>query len=217
MSQISTIDNNGQLIPHNIEEKVSTTKIKLDNLLLNIKEAEIADRVSLIYKSLKDATISTKDLEDRLINLHSLKNKAIDAESSSLQTIVDSINTIVSDIVTSLFDDPITITLQLYKQMKTTKRIKPVVNLVINYKGGEFDRVDQLSGGEADRVSLALTLALNKLSGSPFLILDESLSSLDGNVKELCLSSIRHNAGDKMVICVNHESVEGHYDSVIRL
>jgi len=113
------------------------------------------------------------------------------------------------------------VTLQLYKQLKTKKRTKPSVNLKIHYRGAEYDNVNQMSGGEGDRVSLGLVLALNRVSTSPILLLDECMASLNDALRESCLQSLRDSVpqgdGGKTILCINHEDVEGNYDDVIRL
>ena len=83
-----------------------------------------------------------------------------------------------------LFDDPISINIALFKTVKTTSIVKPCININISYRGGEYNSLAEMSGGEADRVSLAITLALCRLSSSPILLLDESLSSLNQDLKE---------------------------------
>ena len=94
--------------------------------------------------------------------------------------------------------------------------VKPLVNFNITYQAGQYDNINQLSGGEGDRVSLALTLALNRLSSSKLLLLDESFASLDGGLKESALKCIRH-LSDSTVLVIMHDGVEGLYDNVINL
>lgn len=151
-----------------------------------------------------------------VVQLERLKTIAAEVECYTLQVTVDSINQVLNEIATYLFDDPITIRLSLFKPLKTKEKVKPVVNLTILYRGGEYDNINQLSGGEADRVSLILTLALSRLCSFPLLLFDESLASLDGNLKEAAVRAIR-SATRKSVVCINHEGVEGLYDHQIEL
>jgi exonuclease SbcC len=150
--------------------------------------------------------------------LEQLKTIAIKTQCETLENVILSLNVSVQDILIDLFEEPISIQLSLFKTTKTTNKTKQQVNLVIKYKGMETDTISSLSGGEADRVSLAITIALSKLSPSPFLFLDESLASLDGNRKEACIDSMRkHIPSSKLVLCVMHDGVEGMYDGVIHL
>ena len=122
----------------------------------------------------------------------------------------------MEDVLPLFFDEPINMMLQLYKVLKTNKQLKPGLNISIKYKGVEYDNINQLSGGEGDRISLALILSLNQVSNSPIILLDECISSLDGSLKESCVMAMKKMEG-KTIICVDHEGVEGFYDNVIHV
>jgi len=109
--------------------------------------------------------------------------------------------------------------LSLYRDLKSKKgRTKAEVNLTICYKNVEYDNVNQMSGGEGDRVSLAILIALNKVSPSPILLIDEALSSLDQDLKTKAIISLKENLPpSKTVLCVDHGTVEGYYDHTIYL
>ena len=171
------------------------------------KQTELEKKRCDLEKIYKDMT-----------TLQRLKTIALEVECHTLQVTVDSINIALSDIATHLFDDPISISLQLFKALKTKDRVKPTVNITISYRGGEYDNISQLSGGEGDRISLAITLALARINSCPLLLLDECMASLDANLKEACLKTLRRNLGNhKTVISINHEGTEGTYDSVVTL
>ena len=105
----------------------------------------------------------------------------------------------------------------MFREFKTSSRIKQEVNFVFTYKGMEFDKIDQLSGGERDRISLMLTLAINKVSGCPFLFLDESISTLDSSKKDDAIRAIRGYSTGKTVVLVCHSSVNGVFDHTLDL
>ena len=156
------------------------------------------------------------DLNNNLAALEKLKQNAITVECKQLQDTVDNINRCLEDILPMFFDEPIDVKLQLYKTTKSTKKIKPGLNILIKYKNAIYDKIDQPSGGEGDRISLAVILALNQLSNSPIIMLDECISSLDAKLKESCLNSIKL-LRNKIIICVDHEAVEGYYDKTIEV
>lgn len=145
-----------------------------------------------------------------------LREKARTCECHILQQAVDSINASVSSICTDLFTTDMSMSLQLYKEVKSTKEVKPTVNFTIAYREGLFDNINQLSGGEGDRVSLALTLGLNTLSTCPFLLLDETLGSLDSEMKMEAIETIASNT-NKAVLLVMHDGVEGVFDGVVNM
>ena len=155
-------------------------------------------------------------VNEYLGDLQTFRQYAVDTECHILQQIVDSINASIQGVCGTLFDRDINIALSLFKTMKTTKNVKPVANFSISYQGGTFDNISQLSGGEGDRASLALTLALNRLSSCPLLMLDESLASLDLNMKEAALRTIRENTNNT-VLMVIHDGIEGTFDHCINI
>lgn len=219
VGQISTIT--GQLdkiilIP-DIDELHRRKSDQLNDLSSKIVMIDYATKMMSKQKDLEAKRYRVTVEHQRLIDLQKLRQTAVDVECTQLQATVDAINQAMTEVLNTVFDSPITVTLKLYKQLKTNKRIKPTVNLAIYYRGAEYDSINSLSGGEGDRVSFALILALNRVSTSPVLLLDESMSSLNSNLRENCLTSLRESVCDtKTIMCVNHEDVEGHYDEVVR-
>lgn len=168
------------------------------------------------YQGLYSEQIEVGRLYARLVNLQKFKEMAIDLEYRSLQATVDTINSAIADVVQVLFEDPIEVTISLFRNLKTKDRMKPDVHVEIQYKGVTYSSVSHLSGGEADRVSLALTLALGRMNSCPLLLLDESMASLDSGVKEACIRVLRSQVcGSKTIISIAHDFVEGRMDSVI--
>ena len=205
------------VIDTGLDSRLKMEELSINDMTGRINRARLTNLYLSQHRELENRQLEIQRKYLRWTHLLTLKAKMIEVECQVLQSTVDNINSILGEIVNGLFDEPITIALRLFKQNKTTERVRPVVNISISYKGAEFDNVNQLSGGEGDRVSLALTLALNRVSGCPLVLLDESMSSLDGGVKEMCIHQIQNNTPGRTVICVNHEGVEGHYDHVISL
>jgi DNA repair exonuclease SbcCD ATPase subunit len=157
-------------------------------------------------------------LYQEMIGLKDLKQLALEVECNALQETVDSINLCISDIVSYLFDDPMTIRLSLFKTVKKDKKMKPTVNFEISYKGGTYDSLRDLSGGEQDRISIAVTLALSRLSNCKILIFDETMDSLNAQIKDQCLKQIRKNIDpDRIVFFVAPDGIEGCFDNVINV
>lgn len=169
-----------------------------------------------IYSKLIGKEKKVAELNNTLLNLQLLKKYALESECYILQQITDSINETIQSVCNSLFDNEISVTLNLFKTLKTNKITKPNVNFIVSYQGCTFDNINFMSGGEIDRISLALTLAFNKLTSSPMLLLDESLSSLDLNFKELAIKTIRENINNTVII-IMHDGIEGLFDYIINL
>lgn len=181
----------------------------------NIEDAKISEKVFEAKRVLDLEKNSLIELEEKLSKNRELRKEAVETECSELQCMVDSINESLNDICSDLFEDGISILLNLFKSIKSKKgETKAMVNFVIGHSGGIYDGIFQLSGGEQHRISLALTLAMSRFSPSPFILLDESFANLDVELKSAAIKCIQDNT-DKIVLCVMHDGVEGIYDETI--
>ena len=214
-----------------LDEQISNTRGKIgidpspDIARITLEISSLQDSLTLSLKAHQAIQYHTQitkerqevlDLDNTLRDLHLLRQHAVETECRILQQVVDSINSSIGSVCGTLFDRDINITLNLFKTLKTTKNVKPVANFSISYQGGMFDNINQMSGGEGDRASLALTLALSRLSSCPVLMLDESLASLDINMKEAVIRTIRENTNNTVLI-IMHDGIEGIFDHVIDL
>ena len=204
-------------INEGIDGQCTECKQMIENLESLITKAKYANKMKKWQDDLENQRDQLIQLQTDMISLQKLKQTALNVECHQLQLTVDSINLTMADIFAQIFEDPIIVTLNLFKTIKSGHKIKPTVNLSINYKGSEYDNINQLSGGEAARISLGLLLSLNRISTSSLLLIDEGFSALNGHLRELCLKVIRNNVPKhKTVLIISHEDVEGYYDDVIR-
>lgn len=206
--------------------KIEYYNSSIEQLKQLIREGERASMVKDFYNKMKNEEKLLTTLSVELTELQMLKQYAVDTESKSLQDVVASINTSIAEVCETLFDKDINIVLNLFKTLKSTKNVKPQVNFTISYKGGSFENINQMSGGEGDRASIALTLALNRLSSFPILMLDESLSSLDLDMKEATVETIsktiiydqhKQQKINRAVVIIMHDGIEGIFDNVINI
>jgi exonuclease SbcC len=199
-----------------VTDKIENTKKQIesckDKILCHDKACEI-DKICSEAKKKKKLLDSKNSY---LIYLNKIKKYITDAQNYILEDTVESINSSINNICNTLFNNDITVKLSLTKKLKTKDITRPIINFSISYFGCEFDNIDQLSGGEQDRISLAITIALGKLTNFPLLILDESLASLDLDTKEKCIKTLREHS-DFAVLVVIHDGVEGIFDDVICL
>lgn len=192
--------------------KLNLMEKEINQLKLRLEESDYIQKIMDMENELENKKKILVGISDNINNLSKLKQKAIDVECIQLQDTVNLINNELNEILTYFFNDPITVTLNLYKETKS-KKIKQTVNLEILYKGAKLDSVNQLSGGEGDRISLALILALNKISNSPIILLDEVMTSFDNNLKELTIDTLR-NSTEKNILVIDHGNIDGFYDNV---
>lgn len=161
----------------------------------------------------EDKLNSTIHLESNLIYI---KQIILDTTAETITDTLDNINNLSNAFLQDLFDEDIIIEFLTYKTTKSNKT-KLQINLKINYKGSIYENPNALSGGEQDRLSLAITLALCKITDSKILMLDECLASLNSELKEKSLKLIKRYFKDVMVLHVCHESVSGMHDSILSI
>jgi energy-coupling factor transporter ATP-binding protein EcfA2 len=194
--QITTIENNINYIENSLINHKKALKIMAEHEILTIERNEVLQL--------------TQKVED----LTTLKQYAIDIECKVLGDIVASINMSLHAICTSLFDDLI-LELCLYKTLKNKNEdTKPCVHFTVYYKGCVYDNVNSLSVGELDQVSLAIALAFHKLSPNSFIMYDEISANLNGEHKNMNINAIREHT-NCIVLYVQHDGTDGVFDHII--
>lgn len=155
------------------------------------------------YQSLSQ---QTKDHEVRVQLYTELIEKTKILEHTLLHEYLTMLNTSLESVLGDMFEDPIHLSFELFKGER------PSVQIRLIYKGNETDSVVDLSGGEQDRVSLAITMSLSMTSTFPYLLLDECFGSLDASIKEKCLDVLRKTMDSKPVLVIAHGETEGDYN-----
>lgn len=153
--------------------------------------------------------------------LSRLLTYANNADYGALQEVIDSINNILPQLISALFDTPITVRLDMYKEMKAVNtysqgRIVSKILLVVTNDDEEFSPV-MLSGGEQDRISFALTITLNKIMKSPIIMLDEAFSSLCNEDKITAMQLLRSQCPGTTILSIVHDGIDGLYDHQLYL
>lgn len=153
--------------------------------------------------------------------LSRLLTYANNADYGALQEVIDSINNILPQLISTLFDTPITVRLDMYKEMKAVNtysqgRIVSKILLVVTNDDEEFSPV-MLSGGEQDRISFALTITLNKIMKSPIIMLDEAFSSLCNEDKITAMQLLRSQCPGTTILSIVHDGIDGLYDHQLYL
>lgn len=210
-------------IDHNIsEEDLKELEDKLSeyrNLELDyIRYTEMEQRMA----SLNEHQTKLDELNEKLQRLEIIFETIKKLSIEPIEILIEIINLRFNYYLDKMFiDNPIKVLLSLYKSSsgpKSSSFNKISVNLQVYHGENSYTNINSLSGGESDRVSLALTLALASIVNTPFLFLDECMASLDLELREQCLTLIRETkTEDKIVIDVCHETVEGFHDKIIKI
>ena len=172
---------------------------------------------------IKNQETNLKKINDDLMNkiktsgtLDKLKKIIMEISYNSMNEIVQNINNTTNIFLQELFDDEIYIKLSTCKNLKNEKE-KMQINIQLKYKNFLYENLNQLSGGENKRISFALTLALSKIVGSPFLLLDEYMSNLNEELREKSIKILKKYFKNTTIIHTCHEIVNGYHDNVINL
>lgn len=138
-----------------------------------------------------------------------------EAEILAMEKTIESINEHAKHYLEELFADPISVRLE---GTKTTSRgaLRTQMNTVVVYKGEESS-IDDLSGGETQRVELAFLLAVNDMIGSKMIFLDECLNNLNAEINMDVISQLQNLSEEKLILVISHEAVQGVFDEIVTL
>lgn len=200
----------------------SMNKIGVEWKRLTTLNDLINKRDSLV--KIRDDLTEQHKREKRLIEL---KQACINVQHAKYAASTNVINVYLSEIVSKMYTKPIKVTMRMFDIVKKDNRIKPSINLHVTLDGEEID-VSDISGGEYDRLSIAITLALSKvvsgdnsalfrMCGSPLLLIDETFSSLPANDRDKTIETIvaYGKDKDKYIMCVAPNSSSNWYEDEI--
>jgi len=190
-------------IPRINPKRLST----LRRFLTNLEVKEEINQKKQFLRGLKD---EIKEIRDEVNKINLLSELIVRAEYYSYHNIVTTVNSRLKQIIPLIFEEETSLKMELFTKLKSSNRIKPTINFIFK-KGIRELQINQLSGGELERVSLALTLSLIEFSKSPLLLLDEFLSSLDDPNRKKSIKVLSLYKEDKTVLAVNHSGTEGFY------
>lgn len=144
-----------------------------------------------------------------------VKERYREAEILAVESTLDSINTHTQYYLDHFFSDRLQLKLEISDERDKQKKLE--IKTIIHYKGYEYDSISQLSGGEFDRAVLASVCGVNAMMNSPFMFLDESLSSLDADNNTEILSFLKDISGDKLIAVCSHEAIQGIFDHTVEI
>jgi DNA repair exonuclease SbcCD ATPase subunit len=192
------------------QDSLSEKKELLSSATKCLERRELADTYDTKNKSLN---ILSKEAQ----NLSSLLERARQVEIQALEISVALLNIEIEKYLNIMFPDgDMSATFKTIRESKSKPDAKTMTcSMSIFYRNVDYGS-GKLSGGEYDRVSLAMMLALNNLMGSNLILLDETLNTLDRNAKIQIVEMLKQIVGDsKMCLLISHEGVEGIFDATI--
>jgi hypothetical protein len=126
------------IIPESSES--INTKIEVLNTQINTNEVRITEGKTLYLmiktrSELEETGKKVTEFTNTQSSLNRLRLLVTEVTNSALQSLVDSINSVVNDILADLFDNTITLELKLFKENKANAKVKPQINFSIYYNG----------------------------------------------------------------------------------
>jgi DNA repair exonuclease SbcCD ATPase subunit len=198
-----------QILDHKIKDQEELSKL---HILFQHNQTILKQRKRL-DEQIRRETYIFDDCNEEIVVHEMFLSKIQEAESASLMKCIDSVNYFINEYLESFFtQEPILVNIHPFKNVNN--EIKCGINIKVLYKGEEID-VNSLSGGEYDRVALAIMLAFNHICKSDMILLDESIASLDSELTNDILNSLKQNLSHKRIIVVAHQLSTGIFDQIV--
>jgi DNA repair exonuclease SbcCD ATPase subunit len=199
-------------------EKEEKLIVRIEEKLATIKEQEniyaIKDNITKYEEQYQKEAEKYNQANKEIKICQKLIKLIQHSENESFTHFINYFNILTNEILTILFENCY-LKIKAFKENDKTKTIKAQLDFNIFIDGNKYDNWHILSGGEKDRISIAMTLAFNYLKTNKLLLLDECMASLDVDNRAKCLKAIKKYAKDKIVINICHETIEGFYDEII--
>jgi hypothetical protein len=177
-----------------------------------LREGERAAECARRHRRAARAAASADDAESSALRAHKVAKRASQVLRSAqeayiahhLSELTNSINAIMAP----LFDTPIYYALEYSEAKGAVPSLR---------YGGRNVTARDLSGGELDRVSLALVVALAKRRDSPVAVFDETLASLDEARREEAVTIASQHLPGRCIIFITHDPPPGLFDQMVDL
>lgn len=202
-----------------IRKQKGEIQAQVDQLMHLSSATELVAQRSILEKTMYEKRRDAEILEKKYLAGVRLMDRTVEAERVSLETALADINSYLGEILKRLFTTiPISVSISTTKELKSKKNaVSQRFDVKVFYNNTEYKSAKQLSGGEKDRLSLAITLAMSQKFGGSILFLDETLSSLDAELKSEAVSLLKELSTNRTVVCISHEETEGLYNHVIHI
>ena len=209
------LESTQSILNENIEIKKEKEKLILDIEAFLENEKKVK-KYNEWYNKIEVLKKEETIIRNKLSSINILKEKIIEAESIALTNVINSINNHTQIYLDEFFPTiPITVRLLPFKETQK-KTSKPCINMEVEYKGMSCS-LSRLSGGQKSRIVLAYTLALADIFNLPLIMIDECTSSLDEELNNIVMESLKQHFENKLILVISHQSVEGHFDNIINL
>jgi DNA repair exonuclease SbcCD ATPase subunit len=230
-----------QFLPHSLEsggdefnpEKITSELVRLKSIYKEIKDLErrkefmnenVLSRphdleslesdfsyLTLFSKTTTatggDVKESMETLTHRLDGLDNLSQCVSQAQNIFYTKGVEHLSSLSNEFLAGFFPFPVKLSFGIGK--------RGLIDFKLVFNGRDAD-LKSLSGGEYDRVLLAITLSLNKMYTIPFILLDETLGSLDAHSMHNVVQTVK-KLYSGFVVYIGHTDDYVLFDNVIKV
>ena len=209
--KLNTINDKIIDITNKLEESTNQmNQLNSINLDLAKYKATLTDlKDTFEYQQVYYKYIEKKQVWDDYIMFQKIFNKI---QSNVIMYTLNSINALIKKYVDGFFEN--------YNLQFTfyVNNVKNCIDVNIEYDNSNPADLSILSGGEYDRVVLAIVLAFGEFYKMPLLLLDEIMNSLDLHTLQLVMTHIHKcYPENQAIIYVGHQMISGNFDNVIDL
>lgn len=198
-----------QIPSEKIRDEIDSIEEKIE---LSSK-VESFDKLDDLKKNLDECNEKFKSVEENLKSLERIDDARQVVERKLLSETIEKLNSILQKHLRQVFpNSAISVVLSIDNESE-----KDFFQMKIFSNNRSYENPAQLSGGEKSRISIALMLSLNEIKRSPFIFLDETLSSTHTDLKPEIIKYLGDYSKEKSCIVVGHEEIEGLYDNIIKL
>lgn len=220
-----------------LSKQLSTLDIDLKEMIVKIKayEVELLGKEPLdtkvqqeidVYRFARaniDNLLTLKGYTERLCSAntkvdwlqdfyHQIRSK----RKEVIRSRVTHLNRTINEICSSLFEKPIIVKISPEKSLKNGSKSDGAA-VTFSIGDNPVCNFAELSGGEAEKISFAITMAVSLYCSFPLILLDECASFVDTTSRPKFFDCIKKYRNNKSAIVINHHYQKGFFDSVIVL
>lgn len=211
-----------------IQAKLQKIDEKIQNITLKLEQStDLSNQINIITNDIEKQQASLVYLKDtyeyQRVYYQYMEKKQLwedytkfqkyfnETRTNVIMYTLDSINSLIKKYIDGFFEN--------YNiQLSFFVNDKDCIDIHIEYDHANPADLSILSGGEYDRIVLAIVLAFAEFYKLPLLLLDEILSSLDLHTLQYVMTHI-HKCWpeNQAIIYVGHQMISGNFDHLIEL
>lgn len=198
------------------QPKIKQLKDEMVVIEEKIKKSRHTREMVELHKKITDENDGLEKLYSQIEVENQMSPILRSSEKRSLENKLERINETIEQVTNKLFEEDITLQFVLEKENKINKKVKRGVELLVHKNNGTYD-FDEISHGEGDRLSFALTLAFNHFSTFPVMTADEPFAFVDPKLKEAGIEVMKTMSKETPIIITGQGFVSGMFDTVINI